>query len=264
MIDDTAKIITTTDGVASAYELYSTYPIIYFILDDVRVHQVVHWSDGTSYTALHYQQRDEQPSKLTLSNKLKKQFSFHKFGGGLVSEVGPLGAIQYNFPYITIPSYIEFETNSLSYSLSETWSDGSVYTKTKETKLMIDGVSYKEVYRDDDTAPYPFVLAVSYTTITYTVAKVPQCFKINYYSDNSNYTSITSEPKIERPDILTITGVVKKQYSFDHKSPSIDYVSQLYDGVTHVIFPYVTGNTLSIMPYYEVQYWSDGTSYVKT
>ena len=263
MIDDTAKIITTTDGVASAYELYSTYPIIYFILDDIRVHQVVHWSDGTSYRALHYQQRDEHPSKLTLSNKLKKQFSFHKFEGGIVSEVGTHGAIQYNFPYITIPSYIEFETNSLSYSLSESWSDGSIYTQVKRTDLMIDGVSFKE-FLTNDGVQYPVVSHTTYSKITHTSTKLPQCFKTRHYTDSTSYLSNVGEPRISRPDVLTHTGVIKKRYSFNDVSPTIEYVSELYDGESKPIFPYITGKTLSIMPYYEVEYWSDGTSYVKT
>ena len=130
---------------------------------------------------------------------------------------------------------------------------------------MIDGVSFKE-FLTNDGVQYPVVSNTTYP-ITYistgTSTNTLDCFRIEYFSDGTQYTSITPQLKTQLSNKPTISGNTRRQYSVQNVT-EIDIYGQ-----PQTIFPYIVYNNAGPTWAYgsgqtETQTWSDGRTYSYT
>ena len=129
--------------------------------------------------------------------------------------------------------------------------------------LMVDGVTRKLITVTDGVS-YPVLSSTTYP-ITYTNANDanPTCRKVVFYSDNTSYISSTAQTRSILSDLITISGIHRKQYSFVGVT-EIDIYNQSQDEFPYIIhnnsgavFAMAIGQTVT-------QLWSDGRTYSHT
>ena len=105
-----------------------------------------------------------------------------------------------------------------------------------------------------DGVPSAVISSTTYP-ITYYALDDVRVYKIVSYSDGTQYTSMTQEPRLQTSK-LTVSGKTKQQFAFVG-------VSQYYNGVYQSKFPYITSVPPEIASFSTTETWSDNTTYTQ-
>ena len=117
---------------------------------------------------------------------------------------------------------------------------------------MVDG-TYKSITTTDGVAN-PTISSTTYP-ITYYAPDDVRVYRIVHWSDGTQYTFTTQEPRLQTSK-LTVSGKTKQQFAFVG-------VSQYYNGVYQSKFPYITSVPPEIASLSTTETWSDSTTYTQ-